>query len=310
LAAVVAAASLVLATAGPAQATFPGANGRIAFVRPDHGGYDIFTSDPDGTEVSQLTTLAPHHSAFNPAWSPDGSQIVFERVNARGQHNHIWIMNADGSSLRRLFPDPWFTDHTPSFSPDGTKVLFSRCQNDPPPADQDRCTVATIDIDGTGMERLTVPSAEELAFWPTYSPDGTRIAFTVFYGRGVIGGVFVMDADGSAVHLVTPPKLGGWGSDWAPDGSRLVFTSHCCDRKSSAIWAVDPDGSGLARVTSPGERHDFLPVNAPDGTQIVFERDNADFSRFGLFTMKPDGTGITRILDKAFNAAWQPLGPG
>ena len=297
------AALLVPATAEPAQATFPGANGLIAFVRPDFGG-EIYTMDPDGTEITQLTHLAPHHLARWPAWSPDGSQIVFERVNAR-QQNHIWIMDADGSNLRRLFPDPWFTDHTPSFSPDGTKVLFSRCQDDPPPADQGRCAVATIDVDGTGMVRLTVPMAEEQAFWPRYSPDGTKIAFTLFYGRGVGAGIFVMNADGSNVELVTPPKLRAGIPDWAPDGSRLVFTNHPLYPKS--IWAVNPDGTGLVHLTAPGERHDFQPVNAPNGSQIVFERYNADYSKYWLYTMNPDGTGITRVIRKASNAAWQPL---
>jgi Tol biopolymer transport system component len=299
-----AAALLVPSAAEPAHATFPGANGLIAFVRPDFGG-EIYTINPNGTDIRQLTHLAPHHLAQWPAWSPDGSQIVFERVNARRQNNHIWIMDADGSNLRHLFPDPWFTDHTPSFSPDGTKVLFSRCQDDPPPADQGRCAVATIDLDGTGMVQLTVPIAEEQAYWPRYSPDGTQIAFSVVYGRGVGAGILVMNADGSNVELV--PKLRVGIPDWAPDGSRLVFTTHpFSDLK--AIWAVNPDGTGLVQLTAPGERHDSQPVNAPDGSRIVFERYNADYSKHWLYTMDPDGTEITRVIRDASNPAWQPLG--
>lgn len=303
----VASTMVAFAAPEPAQATFPGSNGRIAFLRTYPGG-EIYTVDPDGTDIRQLTHLAPHHLAQSPAWSPDGSQIVFERFDPALGHNHIWIMEADGSSLHRLFPDPWFTDHTPSFSPDGTKVLFSRCQDDPPPADQGRCAVATVNVDGTGITRLTDPQAEERVFWAMYSPDGTQIAFSVFYGRGVGAGIFVMNADGSNVDLVTPPKLGAWTPDWAPDGSRLVFTTHCCDPKTSAIWAVNPDGTGLVQITAPGERHDFQPIYSPDGTRIVFERDNVDYTKYGLFTMNPDGTGIIRIIRRAYSAAWQPLG--
>jgi Tol biopolymer transport system component len=294
------------AVAEPAVATFPGATGRIAFNRPDNGGYDIFSMAPDGSDVQQLTHLAPDHSAFNASWSPDGSQIVFERVNARGRRPQVWIMGAEGSNPHLLFSDPWFEDHDPSFSPDGTKVLFSRCQSDPD-VDQGRCAVATVNIDGTGIALLTKPQAEELVFWPVYSPDGSQIAFSVFYGRGVRAGIFVMDADGSDVRLVTPAKLEAWIPSWAPDGSRLVFTTHCCDGKTRAIGAVNPDGTGLTRITDPGDLHDFQPVFSPDGTQIAFERDSADYSRYGLYTMNPDGTGITRILGRAWDAAWQPI---
>jgi Tol biopolymer transport system component len=294
---------LILVGAAPsAHATFPGANGRIAFLLYDHGS-DIYTMNPDGSDVRRLTHFAPEHSAGNENWSPDGSMIVFERTN-RGHQHKIWLMDADGSNQHLLFPDPWFEDHTPSFSPDGTKVLFSRCQ---PEGREHRCALTTVNLDGSDMRTLTTPGAEEKEFWPVYSPDASQIAFSVFYGRGVIGGTFVMDADGSNVHLVTPPKLGGWRASWAPDGSRLVFTSHCCDPGNATTMTVRPDGTGLKHVTDPGRRHDYQPVFSPDGTQIVFERDAPNGRGYGLYTMSPDGTGITRILNRAFGAAWQPV---
>ena len=306
----VAVAGMILLTsfavATPAMATFPGANGRITFNRLDNGGFDIFSMAPDGSDVRQLTHFAPDHLAVDASWSPDGLRIVFVHLNARFRQPQIWIMDADGSNQHRLFSDPWFEDRTPSFSPDGTKVLFSRCQNDPD-VDQGRCAVATVNIDGTGITRLTEPQAEELAFWPVYSPDGSQIAFSVFYGRGVRAGIFVMDADGSDIRLVTSAKLEAWIPSWAPDGARLVFAIHCCDGKTRAIGAVNPDGTELTRLTDPGDLHDFQPVFSPDGTQVVFERDSADYSRYGLYTMNPDGTGITRIIGRAWDAAWQPV---
>jgi Tol biopolymer transport system component len=289
--------------APPAHATFPGTNGRIAFLL-DHHGTDIYSMNPDGSDVRRLTHFAPEHSAGNENWSPDGSLIVFERTNGGRQHK-IWLMEADGSDQHLLFPDPWFEDHTPSFSPDGTKVLFSRCQ--PDFGGEHRCAVTTVNADGTGMRTLTTPAAEEKVFWPVYSPDGSQIAFSVFYGRGVIAGIFVMDADGSNIHLVTPAKLRAWIPSWAPDGSGLAFTTHCCDGKSQAAWFVHPDGTGLKQLIDPGRRHDFQPVYSPDGTHIALERDNSDYSRWGLFVMNVDGTGAVRVLPWAFGAAWQPI---
>ena len=65
---------LVALAALPAHATFPGKNGRIAFVQ----GPDIFTMNPDGTNIKQLTHVGPDGLASWPAWSADGKQIVFE----------------------------------------------------------------------------------------------------------------------------------------------------------------------------------------------------------------------------------------
>src|SRR6266498_1086885 len=72
----------LVAVATPAQATFPGTNGRIAFGSDRFGGGDhnIFSMNPDGSDVQQLTFLtADQGAALRQAWSPDGSKLVFER---------------------------------------------------------------------------------------------------------------------------------------------------------------------------------------------------------------------------------------
>jgi hypothetical protein len=170
-----AATLLVTLAAEPAQATFPGSNGRIAFVRPDHGGFDIFSADPDGSHLRQLTTFAPKHSAYAPSWSADGNRIVFVRDGPHGRRQQIWVMDADGADQHRILSDPWFTDQSPTFSPDGSKILFARCQDDPPPADQGRCAVATVNVDGTRIvfERDNADSSKYGLY--TMNPDGTGI---------------------------------------------------------------------------------------------------------------------------------------
>src|SRR5690348_32196 len=79
---------------GQANATFPGKNGRIAFVQWP----DIFTMNPDGTDVKQLTNVGPDSWAFWQSWSPDGKQIAFSKVGPPDFLGQIWLMNADGSN--------------------------------------------------------------------------------------------------------------------------------------------------------------------------------------------------------------------
>ncbi len=69
------AVAALLALCDSASAAFPGANGRIAFSQFDSGDREIYTANPDGSGVLQLTD----NSSFDnlPSWSPDGSKIVF-----------------------------------------------------------------------------------------------------------------------------------------------------------------------------------------------------------------------------------------
>ena len=110
----------LVAAATSAQATFEGRNGRIAFGSDRSGGtHNIFTMNPDGSGVRQLTFLtADQGAALAESWSPDGSKLVFEERNPDGSVRQIFEMNADGSNQHQLVSDPSYLDFNPSFSPD------------------------------------------------------------------------------------------------------------------------------------------------------------------------------------------------
>jgi TolB protein len=99
----------------PAHATFPGKNGRIAFIQSG----EVFTMNPDGSDIKQLTHLGPDNSASFPAWSADGKQIVFNESPPPDGIPQLWVMNADGSDQHLVFAEQDFAENRPSFSPDG-----------------------------------------------------------------------------------------------------------------------------------------------------------------------------------------------
>jgi Tol biopolymer transport system component len=157
--------TLLAALAGPAWASFPGRNGRIAFIQ----GPDIYTMNADGSDVRQLTSLGPSNSAFYEAWSPDGLQLIFVEFPP-GAPTQIWVMNADGSNQHQLFSDPLYNDFDPTFSPDGKEVVFTRCQL------TGNCAIYRVEADGTGMTAVTNfdPNPDVSDIEPVYSPDGRR----------------------------------------------------------------------------------------------------------------------------------------
>ncbi len=88
-----------------AEATPPGTNGRIAFMRRDNDGYwQIWTANPDMTNADPITD-GDYDNAF-PAWSPDGSQLAFASTRSDasnpGAINDIFVMDADGSNVTQL----------------------------------------------------------------------------------------------------------------------------------------------------------------------------------------------------------------
>lgn len=105
-----------------AFATFPGENGKIAFVSTRDGNYEIFAMNADGGE--QINISNDRFDDNDPDWSPDGTKVVFDSIRPPGSGNELWIMNAEGSDPRMLTNNPDNDEH-PSWSSDGEKIAFT-----------------------------------------------------------------------------------------------------------------------------------------------------------------------------------------
>jgi Tol biopolymer transport system component len=167
----------------PAHATFPGKNGRIAFVQDG----EIFTMNPDGTSVTQITHLGPDNSALWESWSPDGKLIVFSEFPPPDFNGQLWIMNTDGSNQRLLLAESGITEVRASFSPDGKSIVFSRGRNfNPDNGNPFVVEMYRIGLEGTGLTSLTRHSALGVHdYGPKYSPDGSTIVFQGMTAAGL-----------------------------------------------------------------------------------------------------------------------------
>src|SRR5579884_4064834 len=268
---VLVAVAAALVAASGSHATFPGPEGRIAFASDRSGGTDnVFTMKPDGSDVRQLTFLTSAQGGDNePAWSPDGRQLVFTEHNPDGSVWRLWVINADGECAIYAVN----TDGS------GLRPLTSPTDNK---------TLNIFDVK------------------PEYSSDGRTLAFASFNRGGVIGAVYTMNLGSGKVDELTPSGIEALDPDWAPDGSRIVFWTHCCMPLASGISAINPDGSGLVQLTSPTDASDLRPSYSPHGDRIAFEHDALDFSTRSIAVMNADGTGETVIQNDAYFPSWGP----
>ena len=153
---------------------------------------------------------------------------------------------------------------------------------------------------------LTQSSAQESE--PSWSPDGTQIAFS--FVSGGFGNVFVMNADGTGVRNVTN-QVGSFNTKptWSPDGSKIAFYS---DRDGdNEIYVVRADGTGRQTdLTSDHAAEDFGPAWSPDGDKIAFTRSSGGST--DVYVMNADGSAqVNRTtFDSAGHdqPAWSPDG--
>ena len=140
------------------------------------------------------------------SFSPDGTEVVYAVWRTSG--NAIYVVDLEGGTPR-LVRDALAIPYEPAFSPDGSQIAYFDGSGD------HGNSLHVMNADGSDVRVLTGPDyghIDELA----WSPDGSRLAFSLQYG----GGLFVVGVDGSGLTELVPY---GENAAWSPDGSRISY---------------------------------------------------------------------------------------
>jgi TolB protein len=297
-------------SSSPSAAAGGKLNGKLVFQTSSGG--DIYSINADGTGLRRLT------AGLDPTWSPDGGQVAFARWTFP---YGLYVVNADGSGERHLFGAPQVK--APDWSPDGTRIVFTY-QHEGHLEDREKCIKRSVpgspeairycfEIPADPWWKLGVVRlgdgyfyelhSHNFSYSPTWSPDGTRIAYASDKG-------LALTWEGATSEVTRDPNVGAlsqkWTLDrspaWSPDGTRLAFQYWSHDHYE--IMVMNADGSGRTLLTeSPALTDPALnsvsPAWSPDGQHIVYLTDAR--GRWELFVMNAAGSDQRPVLEEALN---------
>jgi WD40 repeat protein len=253
---------------------------RIAFVRQVEEMVRVFAVDVTGGDPIELTTAALARADWL-QWSPDGTRlawlsggspwiakadgsdahrldvgvVVREEISWRPPNGSellvrglsideaafgLFLVSVDGSDLRAVTPlDGTSADYNyATWSPDGSQFAYSSWQ-DKPSGERQPVHVVTVE----GLRNVVIkPDDGSLLMTPAWSPDGTRMGFTVI-GQGI--GVGPADDETPHLTLTGPQSLGQLDFAWSPDG-KVIFG---VPQVTGEPWLIDPAGGPGTRVS-------------------------------------------------------------
>ncbi len=238
-------------------------------------------------------------------------------------HRQVWVMNADGSGAHQILERARW----PAFSKDGKRLAYYELDTGLHLADANGgggkialsggavCCFAwspdgnwivyaeslKTNQPGGPIKKLkadtafnTNKSIIELApccSGPTFSPDGTQVAYAGCELNTSTCGIFVVGANGGTPRKVTTDT--GGNPDWSPRGDKIVYHAGVGDGRIQ-VFIVNADSSGKKQLTS-GKGNDGQPVWSHDGTHI-FYRSDQDGTEWAIYVMNADGSGKRKLL--------------
>jgi Tol biopolymer transport system component len=232
------------------------------------------------------------------------------------------IYVADQSSVTQITNDD-YEDYYPQLSPDGSRVVFVSYR----PSDVGMSNVIVIRNVANPLIEHVLPLAQGATdVWsPTFSPDGSKIAFnTRGYDdvNGSYDGLAVMNTDGSNLQLLTNPYAACdcWDDypSFTPDGSQIIYSGGTSTGTEEIVdlYAINADGTGtpILLTDSVGYNLDPLAIRVsgmPDKIVFSSNRDNPTATAnagYELYSMNLDGSGLERLttnsLFDAFTQEW------
>jgi molecular chaperone DnaK len=183
-------------------------------------------SPSDSKATSQQPSYGPPQITSNPGgddipggWSPNGKRIVFDRIGSDGNFEGLFVVNTNGTGLKQITPADFDLSSFGDWSPQGNNIVFSRHVTP-----DVHSSIWVVHANGSGLHEINVQPASacgganadpnaEGCNEPTWSPEGTMIAFVRSHSNDVDGEVYTVKVAGTGLTQVTQAP-GSGSPDW------------------------------------------------------------------------------------------------
>jgi len=223
---------------------------RIAYVKKQGKKYSLIVADSDG--YNEQVVLAQNEPIMSPAWSPDGSHLVY--VSFETGHAVIYVQSLY-TNQRFILADFRGSNSAPAWSPDGKQMAIVLTRDG-------SSEIYLIKPDGSGIHRLTFNGS--ISTEPIFSPDGQTLLFTS--DQGGSPQIYSIPVSGGPQQRLTFGDGNNFSPRYSPDGKSFVYT-HFINGKFYIATQDFQTGQVELLTTGGWEKK---PSYAPNGKLILF----------------------------------------
>jgi uncharacterized delta-60 repeat protein len=235
-------------------------------------------------------------------YAPSGRMAI---TSSRTGRDEVFLTDPDGSSPEQVTNQAGRNARDPELSPDASRITFASSA-DTNDLDVD---VYTVNVDGTGLAPLHTGLGYQAD--PTWSPDGTKVAYSNDPNGSTLFDIYIRNADGSGEVKFSEPvgQNNDWDTfaDWSPDGTRIAYQSSPGGPGVFNIKVKPVAGGPAVTLTSAGQNS--APKWSPDGSKIAFTSNRN--GNYEVYVMNADGSSQTRLTSTAVDEGlpeWSPDG--
>ena len=251
---------------------------RIAFVSDldrKSSNSDIYVAAADGTNVRRVTNEPRGKTSLT--WSPDGKWIAYQ------SYAYVEEVSPDGKRHRRLTP---YGGSQPAFSRSGRRIAYANG------AGEFYASIYVMRPDGSKKTLVARPRDRESLTQPTWSPNGSRLAFSV--GTAADTNLIrpylaiISQYRGRRTRYISGHL--SLSTDWSPDGRRILLVQSTRRGGGYSDFKVSALDLRTRRLRDLGQYASYTARWSPDGRRILFENGGA------IYVMNADGSHVRKLL--------------